>query len=71
MYYRKTLFKCFSKYILIQNSTFQENVITKVYALEDSLGAEFKYNFLPNPKQAYLVESSINTKLWVDSGFDS
>ena len=40
MYYRKTLFP---EYLLIQNSCFQENAKTKVYALEDSLGVYLKW----------------------------
>ena len=38
MHYWETLSWCIPKYLLIQNSSFQENAKTKVYALEDSLG---------------------------------
>ena len=38
MHYQKTLFSCIPKYFYNQNSTFQENTKTKVYAVEDSLG---------------------------------
>ena len=41
MYYQKTLFYCIPKYFKIQNSSFQENAKTKVYALEDSLGVYY------------------------------
>ena len=37
MHYWETLFWCIPKYLLIRNSSFQENAKTKVYALEDSL----------------------------------
>ena len=40
MHYRKTMFLFIPKYFLIQNSRFQENAKTKVYALEDSLGVD-------------------------------
>ena len=40
MYYWKTLFKCIPKCCLIQNSSFQENTQTKVYALEEFLGVD-------------------------------
>ena len=38
IHYWKTLFYFILEYLLIQNSSFQENANTKVYALEDSLG---------------------------------
>ena len=38
MHYWKTLSQCIPKYFLIRNLSFPENAITKVYALEDSLG---------------------------------
>ena len=38
IHYWKTLFLFIPKYLLIRNSSFQENAKTKVYALEDSLG---------------------------------
>ena len=38
MHYWETWSWCIPKYLLIQNSSFQENAKTKVYALEDSLG---------------------------------
>ena len=34
------MFLFIPKYFLIQNSRFQENAKTKVYALEDSLGVD-------------------------------
>ena len=41
MHYWKTLFQFIPKYLLIQNSSFQDNARTKVYALDDSLGVVF------------------------------
>ena len=38
MHYRKHCSNLFQNIFLIQNSSFQENAKTKVYALEDSLG---------------------------------
>ena len=43
MHYWETLFWCIPKYLLIRNSSFQENAKTKLYALEDSLGVDKKY----------------------------
>ena len=40
IHYRKVLFLFLPKYLLFQNSSFQENAKTKVYALEDSLGVD-------------------------------
>ena len=45
MHYWKTFFYFIPKYILIRNSSFQENAKTKVYALEDSLGVHIAITY--------------------------
>ena len=63
MYYRKTLFLCIPKYFQIQNSSFQENVITKVYALEDSLGIDLIEKNV-NHLQALFIWCILETCSW-------
>ena len=55
MRYRKTLFLCILKYFLIQNSSFQENAKTKVYALEDFFGVFIKDISVSRPKQLCFI----------------